>query len=119
MTEEFPLIQGALKRTLLLHTKNAAPREACGVIIRGHMVQVLKNHSASPENSFEIHRGELRALIEKYQVPVSRIAEDVVLWHSHPAGGVGPSRTDMQQKTPLKRHLVVSLVDDDLVATWY
>lgn len=115
---DLPLIQGLLKRELLLRARNSLPREAVGIIHEG-VVYSLANASASPEDSFEFSRESLRKLIQILDIPLERVNEEIILWHSHPKGGVGPSRTDMQHKTPLKHHLVVSLVDNDLVATWY
>jgi len=45
--------------------------------------------------------------------------QDVTLWHSHPSGGVGPSRIDMQQKIPMANHLVLALVEGEVIPTWY
>lgn len=113
------LIEGKLEATLQTLMKDAAPREVGGIIISGKRVLVLTNHSDHPENQFLFYLSELRHLAEYYQVPLDRIEEDVVLWHTHPAGGVGPSREDMRNKTPLKHHLVLSYVDGDMVPTWY
>lgn len=97
---------------------NAAPHEAVG-IIAGGLVYSLANASPSPHDSFQVDMQELKNLILSLDIPLDRVADEVALWHSHPAGGVGPSRFDMQNRTPLKHHLVVSLVDDKMVPTWY
>jgi proteasome lid subunit RPN8/RPN11 len=109
-----PNILGAIHHLAM----NAAPNEAVG-IIAGGLVSTLRNASLSPRDSFAVDLGELKQLILATGIPLENVNEEVVLWHSHPAGGVGPSRFDMQNRTPLKHHLVVSLVDDTVVPTWY
>jgi proteasome lid subunit RPN8/RPN11 len=44
---------------------------------------------------------------------------ELTLWHSHPNGGVGPSRIDMQQRLPHFEHLVVTLDSGRVLFTWY
>ncbi len=115
---DLPLIEGRIKRSLLEIIRERAPHEAVGIIYND-LVYELGNHSATPESAFEFHRRDLRSLIEALNIPLERVNSEVVLWHSHPNGGVGPSRIDMQHKTPLDHHLVVSITGDDIVATWY
>lgn len=114
-------IEGVIKTALHNYIMDVYPRERGGLIIDNRHVVPLPNH-ASSDSAFEFHLTELRAALKRYEIdhlPGEEIAERVVLWHSHPGGGVGPSREDMQNKTPLKYHLVIALVDGDLVPTWY
>lgn len=115
---DLPLIYGAFKLLLLSVVNHEAPNEAVGIIYQNR-VFTLRNTSASPHDRAEIDIAELRSLLTDLEVPLDRINEDVIIWHSHPGGGVGPSRHDMVNRTPLKHHLVLSLVEGDLVATWY
>lgn len=114
MIELTPPILGALHGL----TINGAPDEAVG-IIAGGLVYSLPNAALSPRDSFAVDLQEVKKLILATSISLNRINDEVALWHSHPAGGIGPSRFDMQNKTPLKYHLVVSLVDGDIVPTWY
>lgn len=114
-----PLIEGKLKRTLRRLVIDAAPNEVGGLIIDGERVHILQNRAANPSDTFEFQLEDLKLALEIQGVPVTEIIDRVTLWHSHPAGGVGPSRTDMRQKTPLAMHLVVALVEEDIVPTWY
>lgn len=107
------IIEGQLEAELLRIVKQRAPHEAVGLII-GTQVVELPNRSGTPEHSFELHKVDL---LDALNEVVDTSA--VILWHSHPSGGIGPSRIDLAQKTPFAYHLVVSLVDDALVATWY
>jgi proteasome lid subunit RPN8/RPN11 len=115
---DLPIIEGRIKRSLLEIIRKRAPHEAVGIIYND-LVYELRNDADYPVDSFAVDRNDLRRLVETLMIPVAEVGESVVLWHSHPAGGVGPSREDMKHKTPLQNHLVVALVEDDIVATWY
>jgi len=90
------------------------PREAVGLLTDDGRVILLTNQAKHPEDTFEVSKAEL--LEHLSEEPNWR---NLVFWHSHPGGGIGPSRTDMTQKIPFLEHLVVSIVDDDLVYTYY
>lgn len=100
---------------LLQLTLNALPHEAVGLLDGNGKVYPLPNHHGA-ESAFEIHKADLLSVIEENPHVV---LTELTLWHSHPAGGVGPSRVDLQNKTPFKYHLVVSLIDGDITPTWY
>jgi len=91
-----------------------APHEAVGLILPDGSVVELPNHSDKPESNFVASRADMM----QHLTPEIDL-EEVALWHSHPGGGVGPSRTDMRSKTPFRHHLVVSIVNEDLVLSWY
>lgn len=100
----------AIKQVVL----SERPREAVGLLTNDGRVIQLTNRSGEPENNFEITKVDLlEALSSESNLT------GLIFWHSHPGGGIGPSRTDMQQKIPHLQHLVVSIVDDDLVYTFY
>lgn len=115
---DLPLIEGHLRQSLLRRSLISLPREAVGIIYKGQ-VYSLNNASPNPENSFEVLLPQFKRLVLMLEVPRDQIDEEVILWHSHPKGGVGPSREDMKNRTPLRHHLVVSVVDGDIVPTWY
>lgn len=112
-------IEGRVEASLITLMKDALPNEVGGIIVREREVKVLTNHSEHPHNEFLFYLSDLKAATLSFNVPLDRVEEDVILWHTHPAGLVGPSRKDMQNRTPLKHHLVLTLVDDTLVPTWY
>lgn len=99
-----------LKRVVL----QEQPREAVGLLTDDGRVIMLTNQAKHPEDTFEVHKGELLEYLS--EEPNWR---NLIFWHSHPGGGIGPSRTDMQQRIPFLQHLVVSIVNDDLVYTYY
>ncbi|AVR56899.1 hypothetical protein PBI_TRISCUIT_26 [Microbacterium phage Triscuit] len=112
-------IEGKVEASLIMLMKDALPNEVGGIIVREREVHVLHNHSEHPHDEFLFYLSELKTAVLHYQVPLDRINEDVILWHTHPAGLIGPSRKDMQNRTPLKHHLVLTHVDGNLVPTWY
>ncbi|WNO27779.1 hypothetical protein SEA_HUWBERT_27 [Microbacterium phage Huwbert] len=112
-------IEGRVEATLTTLMRDALPNEVGGVIVREREVHVLRNHSEHPHDEFLFYLSELKNLVLDLGIPLSRVEEDVILWHTHPAGLIGPSRKDMQNRTPLKHHLVLTHVDGNLVPTWY
>lgn len=109
LRNEDQIDQELLRLTLL-----RAPNEAVGLILSDGRVVELVNRSDNPTSNFSVARDDLLELVRNDPSPL-----EVSLWHSHPAGGLGPSRIDLQNKTPLKSHLVVSLVDGAIVSSWY
>lgn len=92
----------------------AMPQEACGVLILKfprHFVRPLTNTSPTPEKAYEVNNQELVEtlvdLIEAENIVFAR--EDVIIWHTHPSGHVGPSRGDIAAKEPTLNYLVVAL----------
>lgn len=93
----------------------AAPSEAVGLLTLDDRVISLPNHSESPETSFELARSDLINALRMHELE----PDGLVLWHSHPGGGVGPSRTDMQNRLPFMAHLVVTIGSEEITTTWY
>lgn len=89
-------------------------QEVVGIITADGRVVELPNLSPHPSANFQVSKADLlKALAGESDL------SNLVFWHSHPGGGIGPSRTDMQQKIPYLQHLVVSIVNDDIVYTFY
>lgn len=86
------------------------PNEACGVVIPDMdqpcemWVRELVNRSEDPLNSYRIDPGTIASLLIDPDV-----WSDVLVWHTHPSGFVGPSQGDMKQRDPRLRYLVVAL----------
>lgn len=96
----------------------ALPQEAVGWIWRApgraEAYGLLTNLSDDPGSSYAVSLAEL---MEKFTASTgSDIVDadegDIVLWHSHPSGLVGPSRGDMRAKLEGLRYMVVTLTDD-------
>lgn len=109
------LIEGNLKKRLRDIVIATAPREAVGLILPPRQVVELINLEESMSN-FRVSRDGILTAIAGVE---REYLDEVVFWHSHPGGGIGPSTIDLQQKTRFTYHLVVSLVDGDIVSTWY
>lgn len=108
------ILEGKLHAELRRITLERAPGEAVGLILSDDRIIELPNRAESPEAQFVTSRDDIiAALDDELQL------EDVVFWHSHPGGGIGPSRIDMQQRTLFHNHLVVALVDGDIIPAWY
>ena len=103
-----------------------SPNEACGLLlptpIRGVQVIELPNHSENPEDSFELHGTEMMAALEQVLGTVTEeMIPGLTVWHTHPSGGVGPSRMDLRNKAAYMNNLVVTLFNDGKqpLATWF
>lgn len=112
------LIEGQLRRRLEMLAKDAYPNEAVGLLFPDERIVSLTNIAEDPHSNFSVAKEELVKALQ-YAEENDWHIDEVVLWHSHPSGGVGPSRVDFQQRTPLKHHLVVTLTDEDFIPTWY
>jgi proteasome lid subunit RPN8/RPN11 len=106
-------LEGPLARSIATLASEAAPAEAVGLILSDGCVVALTN-LASANNAFRVSKTEILDALG-----TESDFKNVAFWHSHPAGGVGPSRTDMANKMPFSYHLVVSLVNGDPIFTWY
>jgi len=100
-----------------------APLEACGILIptphKGSKVIELPNRANKP-NSFMVWGNDIReALGEWLTLASDEEFGKVTLWHTHPAGGVGPSRIDMRSRAKGLHHLVVTLTKDGPVPVFY
>lgn len=89
------------------------PREACGIIVPDlsktldEWVVELDNRSSDPLNSYEIDPVTLATLLADAEGP--QAWSEVLIWHTHPSGHVGPSKRDMESRNPALKYLVVSL----------
>lgn len=104
--------------------RDRAPSEACGIIlpepVRNRWVWECANRSETPHDSFTMTGKDIIMLLERIyeDPPAPEMVAQMVVWHTHPKGGVGPSTFDLQNKPAKLRCLVVSLGDNPL-ATWY
>lgn len=90
-----------------------APQEACGIVVpdlevpASRWVHELVNRSSSPDSSYEIDPETIRGLIG--DANEEHFWSNVLIWHTHPSGHVGPSKQDVLQKHPMLRYLVVAM----------
>jgi proteasome lid subunit RPN8/RPN11 len=89
-----------------------APHEACGLITPDSMVVELPNSSLEPYKAYDIKVDDLVNALNQYIARSHNCQfgpDDVVVWHTHPAGSIGPSKGDMREKMRGFRYLVVSI----------
>lgn len=109
-------IEGQVKRDLVSMIFETPLQETCGLLLEDGRVLTLPNHSEHPDSNFVVTKLDILNALTEHNV---NTMANITFWHSHPAGGVGPSRTDLQQKMPFPYHLVLAIVDGDIVPTWY
>lgn len=93
-----------------------APNEACGLLLmsphRGRTIIELPNRSLTPQDSYQFHGTDAKLELEGYD-------DGVIVWHTHPGGGIGPSRNDMRTRHPEFWYLVVALTDKGPLPTFF
>lgn len=106
--------------------KERAPCEACGLLLpiawRGKRVWELPNRSKTPHDSFTLTGTDIMLELEDFiaQVDDQQIWGEIVIWHTHPKGNLGPSVYDMRNRSTRTQNLVVTLLEDaDAKATWF
>lgn len=92
--------------------------ELCGLYLptphNGSRVINLTNYSSSPENSFVSYAFERREKLEGWWEKASQEElNQVVLWHTHPRGLIGPSKGDLDARpTQQLFQLVITPIQD-------
>jgi proteasome lid subunit RPN8/RPN11 len=100
-----------------------SPTEACGLVLprplKGRWIVELPNRSLEAD-SYELWSDDIACVLESW---LEEAAEQdwarLTVWHTHPAGNVGPSRSDLECKRPEVSYLVVALTPDGPVPTWF
>lgn len=72
---------------LVAWAEEAAPNEACGVLLPNGDAVRITNVSPDPESFFALEMDELVAVYEEH-------GNITGVWHSHPGGSPEPSETD-------------------------
>lgn len=96
----------------------ALPNEACGLITLEGRLAFLTNE-AEGTGSYQISGLQLEfALGELFERdPDISLLDEIVIWHTHPSGFVGPSKGDLEsRRQPILidiAHLVVALPDGE------
>jgi proteasome lid subunit RPN8/RPN11 len=99
--------------------------EACGVLLArsddGPRLKLLNNRSMTPARDTLIYSDDLLdALIELTQPPGTYhgdLTQELVVWHTHPGGHIGPSPVDLEHRQELgnTRCLVVTIPSGEAV----
>lgn len=86
------------------------PFEACGIIVpdldrpAADWVHSMHNRSEDPLNSYALDVSTIKQLVGSPDA-----YSDVLVWHTHPSGHVGPSKRDWDDRILGLRYLVVAL----------
>jgi len=90
------------------------PYEACGVIVPKveeaplSWVKKMLNRADNPFNSYKLDPATITQLVEDLGSDDPAWA-NVIVWHTHPSGSVGPSQGDMEYRVEGLKYLVVSV----------
>ena len=90
------------------------PYEACGLIVPSlsvppiNWVHRMINRAENPFSSYRLDPATIQQLLEDVGAE-ERVWEDVIVWHTHPSGYVGPSPGDMANRLEGLKYLVVSI----------
>ena len=113
-------VPAEILRRMIEHCRSDAPLEACGLLTGRPptvlAIEPLRNELASPT----LYQADSRDLIAAIVAIRGRGESIVAIYHSHPASGPTPSRTDLRTnyygEVP---RVIVSLLDDPPeVRTW-
>jgi proteasome lid subunit RPN8/RPN11 len=103
-----------------------APKEAVGILWRRpgdpEIVVALSNISDQPTISYAVRTADIVSAIQLIDddIDVTTIdPADLVLWHSHPSGFVGPSLQDMREKQDGLTYMVVTWQNGKLDAVQF
>lgn len=101
-----------------------APNEALGVLLptpyRDKWVWEMPNRSLTPQDQSLFVMEDMKVELSEWLNSATRDqVNGVIVWHTHPAGHVGPSASDMRQIVPGLTFLVVALTEDGPVPTLY
>lgn len=118
------MLQGQALEEIYLLGQERSPSEACGILLpqpyKGSWIIELPNRSHHPHDSFEYNTMDIRlALADWLEEAEGDDIRGIALWHTHPSGGIGPSRIDMRNRIPDSHHLVVTLTNEGPVPSWY
>jgi proteasome lid subunit RPN8/RPN11 len=124
------VLEDSLVREIARVGQERLPNEACGLLlplaINGRQVLEVPNRSRKPHDSFEMKGSDIFLALQGVygedlsMDQVDRMIPDIAVWHTHPHGGVGPSKADMDNKPDRFKSLVVTLREGEPpLATWF
>lgn len=113
------ILNDQMMTTLEAFIYEELPYEAVGLILPNNTILKLQNESTEL-SGFQIRSQAIKDHLSHHNMEVTKeVLEGTTLWHSHPSGGVGPSRIDMRNKIPHMSHLVITVTGGDMVYSWY
>jgi len=102
----------------------AFPNEACGVILPipwcGNQVIGLPNLAEDPTSHFQLNGLVIHKAIEGWlDIAEPMDLSNIIIWHTHPKGNIGPSIPDIRNKLDGVYYLVVALTEEGPCPTIY
>lgn len=121
LTVDHPIVEEIMN---LVATQSDPEAELCGVILptpyRGNQVFSIPNRAKDTHSSYVMSGSDIRLTVEGWlEEADTTLWREVVFWHTHPGGGIGPSRIDMQNRPPSGYNLVIALTTSGPVLTFY
>lgn len=107
-----------------------APAEACGLLLptpdgytdegRPRRVVEMPNRSKTPHNTYMFTTDDVKISLERWlKLTDPELHNDVIVWHTHPGGNIGPSAEDMRQKQTSLTYVVVALTPNGPVPAMF
>lgn len=93
--------------------RQRSPRETGGVLLRGELIEITNR---APEDCTDLYNytvDDLEAVIGDASV------DEVLFWHTHPNGWIGPSRYDMESRLEGFQYLVVTITENAAIPVRY
>lgn len=85
----------------------------------GQWVCTLKNVALDPVHQMLFQRDQFIKVGTEYLRNTDYEWEDLTVWHTHPGGNIGPSRMDMKNRIPEMGNLVITIVNGEVIPTWF
>jgi proteasome lid subunit RPN8/RPN11 len=100
------------------------PNEACGVLLplpwNGSQIIELPNRSLRPHDEYVIWPDDVEVALGEWAHSVDHEARDAVaVWHTHPAGNIGPSPGDLKKRIDGAAYLVLAYTGEAWIPTWF
>lgn len=90
------------------------PNEICGILVntpQGQILRQLTNQAEDPTTGYYLDNQELvqelTGIVHAQEITLEK--NDVVVWHTHPSGFIGPSDRDLSTRNLGLTYLVVAL----------
>lgn len=103
--------------------RERAPAEACGVLLptpyHSSRVWEMPNRAKKFLESFELHTDDIMVGLGEWVQHNRDYWDDLVIWHTHPGGAVGPSSIDLENRLDTVANLVVALTEEGPKPTWF
>lgn len=112
MMETLPVIHPDAIEKIKALGEAIEPYEACGIILGVSDVIQLPNHSDEPLDSYSVDKEDVLDAIEEWlgESEDAALADlNLVIWHTHPGGNIGPSRGDLRVRVEGVHYVVVTL----------